>query len=535
MVTFDRWIISHKKFRADSAAIIYQPQSKMAETISYAELASRIDLSFLVLTRHFKLKSGDRIAWLGFNHPEFFIVLAAASRAGVIVLPLNWRLSENELAYIIDDSKPQLLFHDEQHCNQAESLARHLPSLSNSGVKKNLCNFENDKTNDCLPLIRKGFNTVVGNSFSADSMATDADTQSPSAPILLVYTSGTTGRPKGALLSQQCMMTNAHMSQHMLQLNSEDIVLNVLPLFHVGGINIQSLPTLVYGSTLVLSQTFEANQTLRLIKQHLVSHILTVPTVLAALLDSADWTLSAVQSLRSIAIGSTDVPVALINQAEAANIPVIQVYGATETGPIAIYQKIENDQSSAQTVGSIGRAGLLCDIRLIDEQERVVKPGDVGEICVRGGNILSKYWNDPDTSRSSIKNGWFHTGDLALCDNNGNYWFRDRKKHVIISGGENIYPAEIERVLADVPEISEVAVVGVKDAKWGEVPAALIVQSAAAAPLDDNTMRNFCADKLARYKIPGYFLKVKELPRNALGKVLVHEAREFARKMIFEA
>jgi len=322
------------------------------------------------------------------------------------------------------------------------------------------------------------------------------------------------------------------MSRHMLQLNSDDRVLNVLPLFHIGGINIQSLPTLIFGATLVLSQTFKADQTLDLIAQNSITHILTVPTVLNALLNSDRWTSSAVKSLRSIAIGSTDVPVALINQAQASAIPVLQVYGATETGPIAIYQTVATGSTLVDSVGSIGRAGLLCDIRLVDEQGSVVKPGDVGEICVRGENILSSYWNNPDATNDSIRNSWFHTGDLALCDSNGNYWFRGRKKHLIISGGENIYPAEIERILTLVPAIDEVAVVGIEDNTWGEVAAALIVQQVNAPLLDEQSLTAFCTDKLARYKIPRYFFKVKQLPRNALGKVLVDEARDIAKAMI---
>ena len=540
MVTFDRWIISHKRFRPTSAAIIFHSQAGATETLTYAELTSRINATYLVLTQHFKLGPGDKIAWLGFNHPEFFVVLAAASRAGILLIPLNWRLSEDELAYIVDDSKPQLLLHDVKHEELATSLATRLPTPAENDASKCLCNFENDKAKGSLSYLRTNLETPSErdndseNKTPTETPITQCKAHSPSTAVLLVYTSGTTGRPKGALLSQQCMMTNAHMSQHMLQLNSDDRVLNVLPLFHVGGINIQSLPCLVYGATLVLSQTFEAEQTLHLINKHKISHILTVPTILSALLKSPNWTATALKSLSAIAIGSTDVPVSLINAAQAADIPVIQVYGATETGPIAIYQTKEHSSMTDGTVGSIGRAGLLCDIRLVNEQHSDVKPGEVGEICVRGGNILTAYWNNPDASQNSIKDGWFLTGDLALCDRQGNYWFRDRKKHVIISGGENIYPAEIERVLTLVPGIDEVVVVGVADEKWGEVPAALIVQSTVSNSLDEQATKEFCTEKLARYKIPRYFLTVEQLPRNALGKVLVDQAGDLAKNMLVE-
>jgi len=532
MVTFDRWIASHKRFKANSSAIIFQTRAGATETISYAELADRIDATYLVLTQHFKLRNGDRIALLGLNHPEFFVVLAAAARAGITLMPLNWRLSEDELAYIMEDARPRLLFHDMQHAKLAESLAKQIFATAINDNSNVLCNFENDNAKGSLNNLRTEFAANGQSTSPAETPPRIVDSLPSSTTVLLVYTSGTTGRPKGALLSHESVMTNAHMSQHMMQLNSNDRILNVLPLFHVGGINIQSLPALVYGATLVLSQTFEPEQALQLIKQREVTHLLTVPTVLLALLNTAGWNTSAVKTLRAIAIGSTDVPVALIKQVHAAAIPVIQVYGATETGPIAIYQTIEDNQISDDTVGSIGRAGLLCDIRLVDDQGRGVKPGEVGEICVRGKNILSSYWNNPVASQASIRDDWFYTGDLALCDVDGNYWFRDRKKHVIISGGENIYPAEIERILALIPEIEEVAVVGINDEKWGEVPAALIVQSTATPLLEEQLLKNFCLEKLARYKIPRYFLRVEQLPRSALGKVQVDEARKVARRLI---
>jgi len=224
--------------------------------------------------------------------------------------------------------------------------------------------------------------------------------------------------------------------------------------------------------------------------------------------------------MRTFSIGSTDVPLRLIDQIHARNIPLIQIYGATETGPIAIYQRIER---ARDTAGSIGRAGLHCEIRLVDENGRDVPEGDNGEIWVRGMNVLSRYWNNEPATKENLTDGWFHTGDVARLDSDGNYWFADRIKHVIISGGENIYAAEIERVLRTIAGIKEVSVVGRADPKWGEVPVAVVAMDDEAVA--DEAILTICEKELARFKRPKAIVRVPELPRNAMGKVLVDDVK----------
>ena len=437
------------------------------------------------------LKAGDRAAILALNHPDWFIAAFAAARTGVVLVPMNWRLSVDELKYVVEDCEPKVLFYD----NEFSDIA--------SEIKQSSTNLQ------LAPFAESSFPPEASGSYKATHSVDQ------NAPFLIVYTSGTTGRPKGAVLSQKAISCSAEMSQHMTDLTVNDRVLNVLPLFHVGGLNIQPLPALLYGATLVLHARFNPPDAVAALAAHQITLINTVPTLLQSMLDSPDWKPESYRSLRAISIGSTDVPVSLINQVQEGGIPLIQVYGATETGPVAIYQRIEH----AGRVGSIGRAGMLCDVRLCNESGAVVKDGESGEIQIKGDNILSHYWRNDAATEECVKEGWFCTGDIAHRDPDGYYWFDDRLKHVVISGGENIYPAELERLIREVPGVTEVAVVGKPDKRWGEVPVAVIAGSA-----DKDAVLESC-ELLAKFKRPRDVVFVDALPRNALGKIQVQRVK----------
>ena len=335
-------------------------------------------------------------------------------------------------------------------------------------------------------------------------------------PVLLVYTSGSTGHPKGALLSQKSLISNARMSVHAHNMTSDDTVLVVLPLFHVGGMNILPTPAFSIGATVLLHERFDPGHAcLDLQKSTLV---ITVPTVLQAMIKNQHWLPEKLDKLKGMSIGSTDVPLSLIDQIHAINIPVIQVYGATETGPFAIYQTINEAMS---TVGSIGRAGCDCQIRLVMDGKDV-KVGEPGEIWVKGDNVLLEYWQDTKLTNQMLQDGWLRTGDVATLDANGLYWFKDRIKHVIISGGENIYPTEIERLLIQLPNIHEAAVIGIADSQWGEIPVAVVVASEDTKNAD---VLSPLEGQLARYKHPKKVVFVDALPRNAMGKVVATDVR----------
>ena len=478
-MTIDQWITDAAAQTPDKAALIGDQN-----TLTYAEFDAAITKAASGLQAH-HVGRGDRVVWFGFNQPDVFILLFACARIGAILVPLNWRLADAEIHEIISDCAPKIIFHDHHFADKAQHLtAQHIGMLHD----------------------------LAGDEAGAAQDASTAD------PLLLVYTSGSTGRPKGVVLCQDALAANAEMSIHAHQMASSDHVLNVLPLFHVGGLNILPTPAFSIGATVILHEGFDPERAIQALAS--VNLMIVVPTVLQVMMAHPLWASVDLASLRAFSIGSTDVPVALIQAVHALDKPVIQIYGATETSPFAIYQCVDE---AFDTIGSIGRAGVSCDLALKDADGNILGSDQVGEICVRGPNTLKEYWKDPDLTAHAIRDGWFHTGDMARQDAQGLFWFADRIKHIIISGGENIYPAEIERVLRECPGINEVAVVGKPDDRWGEVPVAVVSIN---SPVTEDQILSFMQNKVARYKQPRSVVFLDALPRNAMNKIVVDEIKK---------
>jgi len=474
-MTIDRWITGTATSAPHRIALIFNQQ-----TISYATFSNKISDTASALKKA-GVSHGDRIAWYGLNHPDVFTLLFACAKIGAILVPLNWRLAEPEVAAIVANCTPTLLFYDDHFAEQALAL----PNVQTISINEAV-----------IP---------------ASSWHNGPDNEKKEESTSLVYTSGSTGLPKGALLSQKSLMSNARMSIDAHSMTPDDTVLVMLPLFHVGGMNILPTPAFSIGATVLLHDRFDPDKACLDLQK--VTLAITVPTVLNAMIKSQHWQSANLSSLKGMSIGSTDVPVSLINQIHELNVPMIQVYGATETGPFAIYQTINEAMS---TVGSIGRAGCDCRIRLVMDGKDVAV-GEPGEIWVKGDNVLLEYWQDANLTSEMLQDGWLRTGDIATLDANGLYWFNDRIKHVIISGGENIYPTEIERLLTQLPNIDEAAVVGIADSKWGEIPVAVVVAKEGTKISD---VLSPLEGQLARYKHPKKVMFVDALPRNAMGKVV---------------
>ncbi len=477
-MTIDEWIARAADETPKRTAIEFH-----GARLTYRDFDALIGVRATQLVAH-GIGKGDRIAWLGLNAPEVFVLLFAAARIGAILVPLNWRLADAEVAGIIEDCAPKIVFHDDGATERARALAGERASAVWSDAHS-------------------------GNEAAKTGALED--------PLLIVYTSGSTGVPKGAVLAQEALVANAAMSVEAHRLQGEDRVLSVLPMFHVGGLNILPTPAFSIGATVVLHQSFHPSDALSALSD--VAAAIVVPTVLQAIMGEPDWATTDLSGLRCLSIGSTDVPRGLIEAVHARGVPVIQIYGATETAPFAIYQTVENAMATA---GSIGRAGSACRIRIVGSDGVDVAVGAPGEIWVKGANTLVRYWNNPAETEAAISDGWFRTGDVAWVDEAGDYWFADRIKHVIISGGENIYPAEIERVLSAHPGINEVSVVGEAHARWGETPVAVV---AAKGDVSADDLLGFLDGKLARFKRPTRVIFVEALPRNAMGKVVAEAVK----------
>ena len=475
-------------FTSDKPALRFADRA-----ISYAAFAMRIAATARGLRGEFGVRQGDRVAILATNHPDYLVLLYACARLGAILVPLNWRLAGPELQFILADAGVKLLVLEAAF----DALVAPL----------------NDAPRICLddaPDRGRSFASVVAAGGDAREPLVDWQT-----PLLIVYTSGTTGRPKGAVLTQQALLTNAAMSQHMHAMTAEDHVLTVLPFFHVGGLNIQTTPALQLGATVTIHARFDAAATLRTIADDRPSLTVLVPATIQALLEHPRWPQTDLSGLRAISTGSTVVPQTLVDAVTARGVPLLQVYGATETCPIAVYTRIGGDVSRA---GSTGLPGLLCEARVVDDAGVDVPAGTSGEIVVRGQNVLTEYWRDPVSTADALRHGWFRTGDIAARDADGHFYVHDRKKNMIKSGSESIYPAEIERVLLLHAAVAEAAVIGAPDPRWQEVPVAFIVRRA-GCDITADALRAFLAPQLARFKLPRRFIFVDALPRNALGKV----------------
>ena len=486
-------IARNAAFTPDKPALHFE-----GETISYADFYARIERTAAALKAECGVVNGDRVAILSLNRPDYLVLLYACARLGAMLVPLNWRLAVVEQMFILTDASIKLLLVERAFAEVLPAFARELPDARVIGL-------------DFAPL--------QGGSFDALLVRASGDGRDPQAdlfsPLLIVYTSGTTGRPKGAVLRQEALLWNGVMSQHMHGLASDDHVLTVLPFFHVGGLNIQTTPALHHGATVTIHARFTPRATLDDIARSRPTLTVLVPATIQAITDDPAWPVTDLSSLKAVTTGSTIVPPHLIERIVKRGVPVLQVYGSTETGPIAVYTRIGGDLSRE---GSTGLPGLCCEAAIVDETG-VELPADThGEIAIRGANVFCEYWRNEVATAAALRDGWYRTGDIGRHDADGYFWVHDRKNNMVISGGENIAPAEIERVLLEHPDVADCGVIGRPDPKWDEVPVAYVIRRA-GGEVSAEALRAYIAEQLARFKVPREIVFVDELPRTALGKV----------------
>jgi fatty-acyl-CoA synthase len=485
-------IARNAAFTPDKVALRYAGRS-----LTYAQLAGRIADAARALKSVLGVGRGDRVAILATNHPDYLVLLYACARLGALLVPLNWRLAVPEQLFILADASVKALLLQDAFAALAAPLREKHPDVR----------------------ILRLADETPGDTFDDLLARGRGDERNPhidaTSPLLLVYTSGTTGRPKGAVLRQEALLWNAVMSQHMHDLTANDRVLTVLPLFHVGGLNIQTTPALQLGASVTLHARFDPGATLAAIAAERPTLLVLVPATIQALIEHPRFATTDLSSLRAVTTGSTQVPQALIDVLNARGVPVLQVYGSTETSPIAIYTRVGGDLSRG---GSTGLPGLCCEARIFDEGGAEVPHGMPGEVVVRGPNIFFEYWGNQVATTEALREGWYFSGDIATRDAEGYFTIVDRKKNLIISGGENIYPAEVERVLLEHPGVAEAAVVGRPDPRWQEVPVAYVVRKARSS-VSGEEIAAHVAGELARFKVPREVVFVDALPRNALGKV----------------
>lgn len=493
------WIERNARFAPTQTAIRFSSQD-----ISYAMLAHRIDRAAAALADA-GVREGDVVAYLGLNHPIIVELLFACARLGALVAPLNWRLAPPEIRRMLDDCRPRILIAESAFINGPNAI----------DVPAGTCRIlvEPSGLSECS----------CWESFTANA---PDDTHcpcrgEPGSPLVLCYTSGTAGVPKGVVLDQDALLTNALNCAHMHDLTSRDRILTTTPMFHVGGFNILTLPALHAGATVVIHARFDPQATLDTIEQEQITLVVLVPAQLTAMLDLPTWNPAKLRSLRMITTGSTIVSEQFARKINAFGIPLAQVYGSTETGPAAAYQRAGD---AMLRPGSAGAPALHCEVQIVDAAETPVATGEDGEILVRGCNVMRGYWNRPELTASALRDGWYHTGDVGHLDQDGFLYVVTRKRDMIISGGENVYPEEVESVLLEMVEIKEVCIFGKPDHRLGEqVTAAIVLREGTV--LSASAISVHLTGRLARYKHPRTVHFVTCLPRTSLGKVVRGEVR----------
>jgi fatty-acyl-CoA synthase len=441
---------------------------------------------------------GDRVAYLGPNHPTFLEVLFGAGQLGAVFVPLNWRMATPELTYVLGDCGARVLVYG---AAQADVVA---------GVRDAA-----EPRRVALGEEYEGLLAAAGPGPLDEPV--DAD-----ETCMIMYTSGTTGRPKGAMLTHANIAWNSYNVLLDIDVTSDEVTLVVAPMFHVAALNQTVLPTLLKGGRVVLMSAFDPDRVLDVIARHRVTFLFGVPTMFLTMARAPGWAHADLSSVRSATCGGAPVPESVIATYQERGVTFMQGYGLTEAAPGVLFLRRDESVSKA---GSAGTAAFFTDVRLVRPDGHAAETGEPGEIEVQGPNVMAGYWRWPEATEAVFSaDGWLRTGDVGVADDDGYIYVRDRTKDLIISGGENIYPAEVEDALYRHPAVAECAVVGVPDETWGEVGRAVVVPREGVEVSGDDLL-DFLADKIAKFKIPKSVVFAESLPRTASGKVLKSELR----------
>jgi fatty-acyl-CoA synthase len=490
--TLGRWLRDRALGTPRRVAIDYD-----GRLTTYAELDRRAEARAAHLLA-LGLRPGERVATLTGNSPEHVEVLFGCAKAGLMLLPLNWRLAPAELTYQIDDAEPAVLLVEDCHADLAAGV---LAQATSSPHVMSLRPLPAD-----LPA-----------SPGIDMAVSDED------GLLLMYTSGTTGRPKGAVLTHaNCFWTNLSLDR-TAGIARGDVVLQVLPQFHVGGWNVQPLLAWWKGATVVLERSFDAARALRLLQDKRVTTMMGVPATYLFLAEQPGFAGADLSSLQQAVVGGAPMPEALLRRWRERGVAIVQGYGLTEAAPNVLCLPAED---AVRKLGYAGKPYPHVDVALADPHTGAAISGTgEGELLVRGPNVFPGYWHDKAATGGVLRDGWLHTGDIARRDEEGFYEIRDRLKDMYISGGENVYPAEVEAVLHEHAGVADAAVIGVPDERWGEVGLAVVV-AREGSEVSDVDLLAHCRARLAGFKVPRAVRFVDALPRSGVDKILKTRLRD---------
>lgn len=475
---------------------LYKPEAiafkewESQRQVKWADLNSIAKKLAFYLRDHYGIQKGDRVAVLSENNLEYIYLFAASLKLGCILVPLNYRLTIPELNYIVNDSSPKLMITEGEFEGVQSKILERSAGMLHGDIK-----------------------AITIEALRSPDVTMNPHQVGEEDPIFILYTSGTTGFPKGALYTYKMLFWNSINTAMSLVINQDSRTINVMPPFHTGGWNVLTTPIYHHGGMTCLMKRFDAKAVLDAIPEIRPTIFMAVPTMLKAIADEPDFTKTDLDSLMYIIVGGEPMPIPLIENYHAKGIMIRQGYGMTEVGPnlTSLHQ-----DDAIRKKGSIGRPNFYVDMKIFNDEGEICAPNIPGELNIRGPMVTPGYWGNPEATESAIRDGWFKTGDSVYSDEEGYLFIHDRIKNMFISGAENVYPAEVERVLLKYPGIKEVIVVGVPDTKWGEVGKAFYV---ADNTIDDVLLKEHCQRYLAKFKIPKHWSMVKAIPKNSTGKL----------------
>ncbi len=479
---------------------LYSPQSiaiKDGETgaqLSYGEFYQAANRAASFLQKTYQIGAGDRVAVLATNELDYVVLFFALQRLDAILVPINFRLTQREVDHIVTDCEPKLIVSQEAFRGVIENL----PAL-----KQPLPHLMFDGKGSFAEKVQ------VTAFFEVPYRASEEST------TMIIYTSGTTGAPKGAMISHRMIFWNSINTTIRLNISQSDCTVSFLPFFHTGGWNVLTTPILHRGGKIVFLKKFDADQILAMSEKEKATILFGVPTTMDLMAHSPLFSDVSLKNIRYAIVGGEPMPLELIKTWDRKGIPVRQGFGLTEFGP-GVFSL--NEEHAMKKIGSIGFPNFYVEAKIIDEKGSELADDQIGELLLKGPSCMTGYWNNPQATAETIQGGWLHTGDLVRRDPEGFYYMVGRKKEMFKSGGENVYPAELEQVLRTCAGVREVAIIGVADEKWGEVGKAFVVRSAAS--LTEENLREHCLKNLAKFKIPKYFTFLESLPKGDSGKIL---------------
>jgi len=477
------WLKQWKLYSPDAIAI---KDGDTGREISYGQFYSAATVGASFLRSKFQIQPGDRVAILSTNELEYVFLFFALQRLGATLVPINYRLTQREVEHIVTDCTPKLVVYQSEYTELVSNLSHPCSKISLNEIS---------------------FNEGPGYA-CFDSK--------PKTAAMIIYTSGTTGAPKGALISHQMIFWNSVNTTLRLNISQTDCTVIFLPFFHTGGWNVLTTPFLHRGAKVIFLKKFDGEQILALSEKEKATLIFGVPTTMDMMARSPSFEKVDLSSIRYGIAGGEPMPIELIHKWHNKGIPIRQGYGLTEFGPNVFSL---NEQDALRKIGSIGFANFYVTAKVVGEQGEELGANKVGELWLNGPMCMTGYWNNSKATSETITDGWLHTGDLVRRDDEGYYYVVGRKKEMFKSGGENVYPAELEKVIRTLPGIREVAVIGVPDSKWGEVGKAFITIENGIV-ISETLITEHCLQNLAKFKVPKYFQFLPELPKGESGKIL---------------